>query len=113
MPEVCLDCNEEYNEYWCEPCTSTRFKNDFDKWTSGNETIDKFIQEAQQNADYHKIIEWIPYDRFQDIKQITKGGYSTIYHAMWIDGYICDWNIEDQQWERNDQFEVALKKFDG
>ncbi|RHZ55122.1 hypothetical protein Glove_420g80 [Diversispora epigaea] len=62
---------------------ATHFKNDFDKWTSGNFTIDKF-QDTQLNADYFgRVIEWIPYDRFQDIKQIAKSGYSTVYYAKW------------------------------
>ncbi|RHZ75680.1 hypothetical protein Glove_212g248 [Diversispora epigaea] len=40
--EICPECNEllEMNAMnywkWCKPCNSTRFKNDFDKWTSGN-----------------------------------------------------------------------------
>ncbi|RHZ47780.1 hypothetical protein Glove_567g27 [Diversispora epigaea] len=29
---------------WCKPCNSKHFKNYFDKWSSGNETIDKFVQ---------------------------------------------------------------------
>ncbi|RHZ55128.1 hypothetical protein Glove_420g115 [Diversispora epigaea] len=113
MPDVCPECHEEYYDYWCKPCNSTRFKSDFDKWTSGNVTIDKFIQDTQRNADYYKVIEWIPYDKFQDIKQMAKGGYGTIYYAKWVDGYICDWNIRYQQWERSVQVEVVLKKFDG
>ncbi|RHZ75661.1 hypothetical protein Glove_212g171 [Diversispora epigaea] len=117
MPKVCSECKQEYKESWgswCKPCNSTRFKNDFDKWTSGNETIDKFIQDAQLNVDdFKKLIEWIPYDRFQDIKQIAKGGYGTIYYAMWVDGYIRRWDIKNQQWARHGQREVVLKKFDG
>ncbi|RHZ45724.1 hypothetical protein Glove_658g28 [Diversispora epigaea] len=44
------------------------FKNDFDKWTSGNEIYSR----SQLNADTHRIIiEWIPYDRFHGIVAIT------------------------------------------
>ncbi|RHZ80244.1 hypothetical protein Glove_138g64 [Diversispora epigaea] len=112
----CPECNQEFQKYtddWCRPCNSTHFKNDFDKWTSGNATIDKFIQNGQLNADIWKVIEWIPYDRFQDIKQIAKGGYGTIYYAKWVDGCIEGWDIKNQQWKRSGQFEVILKKFDG
>ncbi|RHZ83286.1 hypothetical protein Glove_97g82 [Diversispora epigaea] len=112
MPIICPECNQKYNYIWCKPCNSTRFKNDFDKWTSGNDTIDKFIQDTQLNADYYELIEWIPYDRFKDIKQIAKGGFGTIYYAKWVDGWIQCWDIENQQWEREGQFEVAFKKFD-
>ncbi|RHZ83698.1 hypothetical protein Glove_88g2 [Diversispora epigaea] len=59
------------------------------------------------------LIEWIPYDRFKDVKQIGKGGFGTIYYAKWIDGEIEKWDIENQQWKRyNEDKKVALKKFD-
>ncbi|RHZ85103.1 hypothetical protein Glove_71g27 [Diversispora epigaea] len=111
---TCPECNQEYNGYWCEPCNSEHFQNDFNNWTSGNDKIDKFIQDAQLNANnYWKVIEWIPYDRFKDVKQIGKGGFGTIHYARWIDGEIKEWDIENQQWERYDKMkEVALKKFD-
>ncbi|RHZ83368.1 hypothetical protein Glove_97g56 [Diversispora epigaea] len=112
MLYVCPECKQRCNRRWCKPCHATHFKNDFDKWTSGNDTIDKFIQDAQLNADSSiRTIEWIPYDRFQDTKLIAKGGYGAIYYAKWIDGRIEGWNIEYQQWKRSGQFEVALKKF--
>ncbi|RHZ69450.1 hypothetical protein Glove_283g151 [Diversispora epigaea] len=99
--------------YWCKSCCSTHFKNNFDKWTSGNETIDKFIRDAQLNADERKkLIEWIPFDKFQNIKEIAKGGFSTVYYAKWIDGPIQWWNIKKQQWERYGQHKVVLKMFD-
>ena len=68
----------------------------------------------QLNANYRReVIEWIPYDRFKDVKQIGKGGFGTIHYARWIDGEIRKWDIENQQWERyDDNNEVALKKFD-
>ncbi|RHZ87884.1 hypothetical protein Glove_29g123 [Diversispora epigaea] len=53
----------------------------------GNENIDKFIQDAQLNANHQwEVIEWISYDRFKDVKQIGKGEFGTIHYAMWIDG---------------------------
>ncbi|RHZ69990.1 hypothetical protein Glove_276g86 [Diversispora epigaea] len=112
----CPECNQEYfRGYWCKPCNSTRLKNEFDKWTSGNDTIDKFIQDSQlNNDDFHKLIEWIPFDRFQDIKEMAKGGFGTIYHAKWIAGPIRKWDAENQKWKRSDKSkQVALKKFDG
>ncbi|RHZ82528.1 hypothetical protein Glove_109g84 [Diversispora epigaea] len=115
MKKVCPECNQEYDSWWCKPCNLLHFENNFDKWTSGNETIDKFIQDAQLNTDIRggKIIEWIPYDRFKDIKQIAKGGYATIYYAKRVDGFIIkQWDIENQQWKRYGQSEVVLKKFD-
>ncbi|RHZ80050.1 hypothetical protein Glove_139g370 [Diversispora epigaea] len=110
----CPECNQKYSGYnLCKPCNLKHFQNDFNNWTSGNDKIDKFIQDAQLNTNkYRDVIEWIPYDRFKDIKQIGKGGFGTIHHARWIDGYINKWDIENQQWKRYDNLEVALKKFD-
>ncbi|RHZ82820.1 hypothetical protein Glove_103g67 [Diversispora epigaea] len=114
---ICPECNQEYADTywkWCKPCNSKHFQNDFNNWTSGNDKIDKFIQDSQLNANNHyQVIEWIPYDRFKDVKQIGKGGFGTIHYARWIDGYIKKWDIENQQWKRwDDNSEVALKKFD-
>ncbi|RHZ90170.1 hypothetical protein Glove_5g74 [Diversispora epigaea] len=84
MPcERCPECNQNSYEYgWCKPYNSKHFQNDFNKWTSENDKIDKFIQNAQQNANRNwEVIEWIPYDRFKDIKQIGKGGFGTIHYA--------------------------------
>ncbi|RHZ54912.1 hypothetical protein Glove_421g15 [Diversispora epigaea] len=108
----CPECDQECYG-WCNPCNSKHFQNDFNNWTSGNDKIDKFIQDAQLNVnDKWKVIEWIPYDRFKYVKQIGKGGFGTIHYAKWIDGEIEKWDIENQRWERHDNKEVALKKFD-
>jgi hypothetical protein len=52
-------------------------KKNFTNWTSKNEKIDKFIQEMQLKInDYNDIIvEWIPYEQFNNIKKINKDGY--------------------------------------
>ena len=54
-------------------------------WTSGNEKIDNFIQEMQLNINNCNdiIFEWIPYNQFENIKEIGKGGFSTIFSAIW------------------------------
>ncbi|RHZ74538.1 hypothetical protein Glove_221g49 [Diversispora epigaea] len=114
----CPECNQKWDIYspWCKPCNSKHFRNDFNNWTSGNNEIDKFIQDTQLNTNnYWKVIEWIPYDRFKDVKQIGKGGFGTIHYARWIDGSIREWDIENQRWKRyfnDDGMEVVLKKFD-
>ncbi|RHZ89615.1 hypothetical protein Glove_13g175 [Diversispora epigaea] len=113
--EICPECNQEYVVYyWCKPCNSKHFQNDFNNWTSGNDKIDKLIQDEQLNANkYWEVIEWIPFERFNDVKQIGRGGFGTIHYAKWIDGFIKEWNIENQQWNRyRKDEEVALKKFD-
>ncbi|RHZ88843.1 hypothetical protein Glove_21g76 [Diversispora epigaea] len=57
--------------------------------------VDKFIRDAQLNAIwYNKVIEWIPYNKFKNIKEIAKGGFGSVYYAKWIDGYIERWDIK-------------------
>ncbi|RHZ80087.1 hypothetical protein Glove_139g176 [Diversispora epigaea] len=115
---ICPECNQECNQKnttweWCKLCNSKHFQNDFNNWTSGNDKIDKFIQDSQLNANNrYQVIEWIPYDRFKNVRQIGKGGFGTIYYARWIDGYIGEWDIKNQQWNRYREGEVALKKFE-
>src|SRR6185436_6514605 len=94
---ICPECNQNSYVYeWCKPCHSKCFQNDFNNWTSGNDKIDKFIQDAQLNANnYLDVIEWIHYDQFKDVKQIGKGGFGTIHYAKWIDGPIDKWNSEN------------------
>ncbi|CAB4421949.1 unnamed protein product [Rhizophagus irregularis] len=55
-------------------CSSIHFQHKFIDWTSGNDDIDKFIQDTQLSAHVNlsKTLEWIPYDRFYDIKYISK-----------------------------------------
>ena len=82
----------------------------FDKWTSGNEFINGFIQETQLKAKYSKqILEWIPYNKLKDIKYLDKGGFSTIYEAMWLDGPIKEWNNGEQKLVRHNNQIVAIK----
>ncbi|RHZ89639.1 hypothetical protein Glove_13g107 [Diversispora epigaea] len=111
---ICPECNQNYDGWWCKSCNSKHFQNNFNNWTSGNDEIDKLIQDAQLNADKSwEVIEWIPYDRFKDVKQIGRGGFGSIHYARWIDGRIEKLDIENHQWKRDkEEGEVALKKFD-
>ncbi|UZO10543.1 uncharacterized protein OCT59_002124 [Rhizophagus irregularis] len=99
---ICGECNEPgTGEYWCQPCNAKRFKDNFKNWTSGNKNIDEFIQQSQLNAThYYKYFEWIPYERFQNITYVAKGGFSKIYSAEWPEGHIEYWDIGNQQWYR-------------
>ncbi len=45
---------------------------------SGNEFLDQFIYKSQN-------LLWIPYDKFENIKYLDKGGFGTIYEAIWSD----------------------------
>ena len=84
----CKKCGKEYaslKHKWCKPCQIDNLKTN---WTSGNEKIDNFIQEMQLKIDKHKdiVFEWIPYNQFSDIKEIGRGGFATVYSAIWKDG---------------------------
>ncbi|RHZ61661.1 hypothetical protein Glove_346g78 [Diversispora epigaea] len=48
---------------------------------SGNKNIDNFIKESQSSV--NRFLEWVPYDEFENIKYIGKGGFSKIYKATW------------------------------
>ena len=88
-------------------CLSCRLQQYFDKWTSGNKNIDELIQESQISAhDLFSVLEWIPYDKFTNIKFIAEGGFAKVYSATWIDGYIINWK---ESLERNGLTKVALK----
>ncbi|GES73296.1 kinase-like domain-containing protein [Rhizophagus clarus] len=87
----CTKCDKLYtdtNLKWCEICQMNDLKKDFKNWTSGNENVDKFIQEMKLKAYRHKDIpfEWIPYDQFNNIKKVGKGGFAIVYSAIWKDG---------------------------
>ncbi|CAB4414705.1 unnamed protein product [Rhizophagus irregularis] len=108
---ICGECNEPgTGENWCQPCNAKRFKDNFKNWTSGNKDIDEFIQQSQLNAIYFKkCLQWIPFEKFQDITYITEGGFGKIYSVKWPEGHIEYWDIENQKWHRYCWEKYALK----
>jgi len=104
----CEKCGKQYTdlEYkWCKPCLVNDLKN-----TSGNEKIDILIQEMQLKVDSYLdiIFEWIPYDQFNNIEKIGKGGFSTVYSAIWKDGPLY-FNRLNNKYVRRQDNKVALK----
>jgi hypothetical protein len=114
---LCPECNKPKTvSLWCNQCNAKRFQQDFPNWTSRNKYIDKFIQETQLNAlNRSEVLEWIPYNRLTNIKYLAKGGFSTVYKAIWLDGDILNWDYNKKQWRRiNDYYnfhntEVVIK----
>jgi hypothetical protein len=100
--------NKVYN--WCKPCAINNLKNNFTTWTSENENIDRFIQEMQIKINTWEdgIIEWIPYDQFNHIKNIGKENSFIIYSAIWEDG-LLNYNFEERKYKRMPNKEVTLK----
>ena len=107
----CEECDLVYtniNYKWCKSCQINNLK--FTNWASGNENIDDFIQEMQLKIDnsYYIVFEWIPYNQFSNIKEIGKGGFATVYSAIWKDGPLKH-NKDNEEYTRNLNFKVALK----
>ncbi|GES92489.1 kinase-like domain-containing protein [Rhizophagus clarus] len=110
----CSNCNKaQTEENWCLYCNSEVFQNDFNNWKSGNEYINKFIQDAQLNArNSNEVIEWINYTHLKNVRYIAQGGFSTIYGANWLNGSIDCWNYDKKRWNRitqKDGIRVILK----
>src|SRR4051795_1112359 len=84
--DECPDCKEPNTGWaWCNKCDPGKFLKDGK--SSGNPEIDKLIHESQlKTKHYYKNLEWISYDRFQDIKSIGEGGFANIFSATWLDG---------------------------
>ncbi|GES93918.1 kinase-like domain-containing protein [Rhizophagus clarus] len=108
---LCNECKQpKITCRWCQ----CKFQRNFNNWTSGNHEVDNFIQKFQLKARYYsEIIEWIDYDRFENIEYLSKGGFGTTSKAIWKDGYIEYWDFEKNRWKRgkkgNETYLVALK----
>ncbi|CAB5372353.1 unnamed protein product [Rhizophagus irregularis] len=62
---------------------------------------------------YPRLIpEWIPYNNLQNIEYLTKGGFSEIYAAIWINGNFVEWDSEGQQLKRYGAHHVVLKRLE-
>jgi hypothetical protein len=111
---ICGECKELGTGLrWCQTCNAKRFKKNFKNWTSGNKNIDELIQQSQIDSLIDlKCLEWIPFEKFENVTYLTRGGFSKIYSADWPEGNIEDWDIENQKWNRDSNIKVALKSLD-
>ena len=106
----CVEICTNLNNKWCKPCQIDNLKTT--NLTSGNEKIDNFIQEMQLkiNRSRNIVFEWIPYNQFSDIKEIGRGGFATVYSAIWKDGPLK--NNSSKEYTRKSYYanqKVALK----
>jgi hypothetical protein len=54
------------------------------------------------------IVEWIPYDQFNDIKELGKDEFTTIHLAIWKDGPLYYYNYK---YTRKQNKKVNLKLY--
>ncbi|GBC02945.1 hypothetical protein RclHR1_00490031 [Rhizophagus clarus] len=110
-PFECNYCKlTRYSMRYCENCIIQHLKSQFGTWTSGSETIDKFIRDCQSKSALPlHIIEWIPFDQFEDLTYLTDGGFAKIYTAKWKRGAILDWNESKQKFVYQGSHKVVLK----
>uniref|UniRef100_U9T195 Protein kinase domain-containing protein n=1 Tax=Rhizophagus irregularis (strain DAOM 181602 / DAOM 197198 / MUCL 43194) TaxID=747089 RepID=U9T195_RHIID len=111
----CSYCNKSFTkELWCKECDPFRM---IEGWTSGNNDIDKFIKDTIYDArnSGSEFIEWVPFDRFEDVKQIGEGGFAKVYSATWIDGKTEYDKQDDGSWKKEEPepMKVALKRLNG
>jgi|ERR1051325_10152311 hypothetical protein len=93
-PVKCNNCEStRYSPRYCENCIKQHLQSLFGTWTSGNVIVDEFIQKCQTISSIPPhIMEWIPFEQFEDVKYLTKGGFSTVYTATWKRASIYDWD---------------------
>ncbi|GBB88538.1 hypothetical protein RclHR1_15070007 [Rhizophagus clarus] len=111
---ICENCNQEcLATLYCEYCVRNYLKENFSNWTSGNDNIDNLIRKCQMETfQPNCIVEWIPYNSLNNIKYLTKGGFSEIYTADWINGEYYEWDSKKQQLKRLGLNRVILKKLE-
>src|SRR2546421_82805 len=81
-----------------------------DVYFSGNKKVDNLIQEMQLKIKNKGdiVFEWIPYNQFDNIEEINKGDFVTVYSAVWKDGPLCYDNYKEEYLRKSNK-KVALK----
>src|SRR5581483_9789227 len=104
-------CKPRISFGWCIECETNSMKENFPYWTSANKEIDELIRYTQLSAtqacDY---LEWIPFEKFEMVKYIGSGGFSSVYSALWMEGPRWNWDDGAQEWTRAGPMNVALKR---
>ncbi|CAB4439226.1 unnamed protein product [Rhizophagus irregularis] len=109
---MCENCNQKcLATLYCEFCVRNYLKENLSNWTSENDDIDNLIQKCQSETLLpSRVIEWIPYNNLQNINHLTKGGFSEIYRAVWVNGKYEEWDSKKQQLKRLGEQHVVLKE---
>ncbi len=61
------------------------------------------------------FLEWVTFDRFENVKQIGEGGFAKVYSVKWIDGNAKYIRQVDGSWTKlaGKPINVALKRLNG
>jgi hypothetical protein len=111
--ETCYDPDNK--KFWCKECVPSCI---IEGWTSGNDDFDNFIKSTMYSPGgiyYPLFLEWVPFNRFENIKQVGEGGFAKVYSATWIDGRAEYFKQDDGSWIKSEPvpFKVALKRLNG
>ncbi|UZO25577.1 uncharacterized protein OCT59_017842 [Rhizophagus irregularis] len=67
------------------------------------------IYDSRMSSFYNfKIIEWVPFNRFEEIKQIGEGGFSKVYSAKWIGGKAKYDKQDDGSWKKRESKSIKV-----
>ncbi|CAB5206549.1 unnamed protein product [Rhizophagus irregularis] len=84
------------------------YTKDIDKYDDNPLNVYDFFKEKLcVKSVSEAIIEWIPYSRIKNLKEIAKGDFGIIYQATWLDGGISD----GTGYSRKKNETVAIKRF--
>jgi hypothetical protein len=111
----CKLCGNEYtdiNEKWCKACQTNVLK----KTTNLSEdsedgVINNLIQEKRLEIDRPSdiVFEWIPYNQFEEVKQVCECCFATKYSAKWKDGPL-GYDKNNMEYKRNPNKSLYLKR---
>ncbi|PKC58837.1 kinase-like protein [Rhizophagus irregularis] len=109
---ICMKCGQRRSYYrWCILCERKQSEENFKNWTSGNNDIDEFIKHSQfYSSGPQTFLEWIPFNRLENIKYLSKASRSTVYSAIWKDGPRILWNHQNQEYKRS-KTQVLVKLY--
>ena len=109
--DSCPTCRKRYESLnWCAVCDPKRLQDDFQNWSSGHQELDQIIRNTQLNADsYMNYLEWIPYEKFKDVKKISEGRFGIVYSATWTEGPKWKWDDESDKWVASGPRKIAFK----
>ena len=80
---------------WCDKCN---IKQLMEGWTTGNDEYDTIIRGTQVDASSYaySCLKWIPSDQLQNVSELAKVKYGTIYTADWLMGEYNGWDFEGE-----------------